>query len=134
MPEPLTAYLRWLLLERALRLAYSDSSSNFDELLKKDKWFSNHDRNIQVLAIEIFKLFHGLSPSILKSIFQVNTNSAYSLRLRNDLYCRNPKTVKYGTETISYLAQKIRSLVRDMIKSSKTLGIFKSKQNKKMEI
>ena len=87
-----------------------------------------------MLAIEIFKLFHGLSPSILKSIFQVNTNSAYSLRLRNDLYCRNPKTVKYGTETVSYLAQKIRSLVPDMIKSSKTLGIFKSKQNKKMEI
>ena len=35
---------------------------SFDELLKKDRSFSNHHRNIQNLAIEIYKLFHGLSP------------------------------------------------------------------------
>ena len=30
----------------ALRLVYSDYSSNFDKLLKKDGLFSIHDRNI----------------------------------------------------------------------------------------
>ena len=37
------------------------------------------------------------------------------------------KTVKYGTETISYLAHKIWSLVPNVIKSSKSLDVFKSK-------
>ena len=96
--------------ERALRLLYSDYSSNFDELLKKDDR-NIYDRNIQTLAIEICNFFHDLSPSIMKSIFQVHTSNPYSLRSRNELYCRNLKTVKYGTETISYLAQQIWPLV-----------------------
>ena len=60
--------------ERALRLVYFDYNSKFDELLKKDGSFSIHDRNIQTLAIEVYKFFHGLSPSIMKNIFQDNTN------------------------------------------------------------
>ena len=66
--------------ERPLRLAYSDYSSNFDDLIKKGGSFSIHDRNIQTLAIEIYKFFHGLPPSIMKNIFQVNTNNPCSLR------------------------------------------------------
>ena len=115
--------------ERALKLGYSDYSSNFDELLKKDGQFSIYDRNIQTLAIELYKFFHGLFPSIMKNIFQVNTNNSCSLRSRNEFYCRNPKTVKYGTEIISYLAPKIRSLVAEIIKRTKT-DIFKNKIRK----
>ena len=37
------------------------------------------------------------------------------------------KTVKNGTETISYLAPEIWSLVPEIIKSSKTLDILKNK-------
>ena len=88
--------------ERALRLVYSDCNSNFDELLKRDGSFSIHDRSIQILAMETYKFFHGVSLSVMKNIFQVKTNNPYSLRSRNELYCRNPKTVKYGTETIFY--------------------------------
>ena len=40
--------------ERALRLVYSDYSSNFDELLKQDGSFSIHDRNIQTLTVKIY--------------------------------------------------------------------------------
>ena len=61
--------------KKSLRLTCFDYSSNFDELIKKDRSFSIHDRNIHTLAIEIYKLFHGLSPSIMKHIFQVNTNN-----------------------------------------------------------
>ena len=112
--------------ERALRLVYSDHVSSFDELLKKDRSFSIHHTNIQSLAIELYKVFHGLSPSIMKIVFHFNTIIPYNLRSRNELYSRNPKAVKYETETLSYLAPKIWSLVPNAIKSSKSLDVFKS--------
>ena len=43
--------------ERALRLVYSDYVSSFDKLLKKARSFSIHHKNIQSLAIEIYKFF-----------------------------------------------------------------------------
>ena len=95
--------------------------------LKKDQSFSIHYNNIHGLAIELYKFFHSLSPSIMKNVFHLNTNIPYNLRSRSELYSRNPKTVKYGTETISYLAPKIWSLVPNAIKSSKSLDVFKSK-------
>ena len=51
--------------ERALRTVYSDYNSSFNELLDKDGSFTIHQRNVQSLAIEIFKYLHGLSPAIL---------------------------------------------------------------------
>ena len=51
---------------RALELVYSDHVSSFDELVKKDRSFSIHHRNIQGLAVELYKFFHGLSLSFMK--------------------------------------------------------------------
>ena len=107
--------------ERALRLVYSDHVSFFDELLKKDRSFFIHHRNIQSLAIEFYKFF-----TVFPQVSWKNTNIPYNLRSRSEFYCRNPKTVKYGTETISYLAPKIWSLAPNAIKSSKSLDVFKS--------
>ena len=113
--------------ERGLRLVYSDHVSSFDKLLKKDRSLSIHHRNIQNLAVELYKLFHGLSPSIVINVFHFNINIPYNLRSRSEFYSRNPDTVKYGTESISYLVPKIWSLVSNAIKSSKSLDVFKSK-------
>ena len=59
--------------------------------------------------------------------FHFNTNIPYNLRSYSELYCRSPKRMKYETETISYLAPKIWSLVPNAIKSSKSLDVLKSK-------
>ena len=60
--------------ERALRTVYSDYNSSFNELLYKDGSFTIHQRNVQSLAIEIYKYLHDLSPAILKSGSQVPEN------------------------------------------------------------
>ena len=50
--------------------------------------------------------------------------------MRNELYARNPKTVRYGTETISFLSPKIWSLIPQNIKDSSSLPCFKKKKKK----
>ena len=116
--------------ERALRTVYSDYNSSFNELLDKDGSFTIHQRNVQSLAIEIYKYLHGLSPAILNEVFKVNETIPYDLRMRNELYARNPKTVRYGTETISFLSPKIWSLIPQNIKDSGCLPCFKKKRSK----
>ena len=73
-------------MKERLILVYSDRASSFDELLKKDRPFSIRHRNIQSLAIELYKFFHGLSPSIMKNVFHFNTNIPYNLTSSSELY------------------------------------------------
>ena len=44
---------------------------------------------------------HDLSPTTLGEFFKVNKTITYDLRISNELYARNPMTVKYGTKTLS---------------------------------
>ena len=48
--------------ERALRIVYNDDHSSFDELLNRNNSFTIHERDVQALAIEMFKVISGLSP------------------------------------------------------------------------
>ena len=49
--------------------------------------------------------------------------------MRNEfINVRNPKTVRYGTETISFLSPNIWSLIPQNIKDSGSLPCFKKKK------
>ena len=89
--------------ERALRTVYSAYNWSFDDLLDKDDTFKIHQKNVQNLAIEIYKYLHGLSPAILSEVFKVNETIPYDL-MRNELYAKNPKIVICGTETTFFLS------------------------------
>ena len=65
--------------ERALQLTYKDHKSSFDDLLQKDNSFTIHHRNLQKLAVEMFKVKNNLSPNFMKDIFLESTNP-YNLR------------------------------------------------------
>ena len=56
--------------EKALKIVYSDYKSTFHKLRDKDAPLSVH-RNVQTLAIEIYKHIHGLSPSIMREVFKI---------------------------------------------------------------
>ena len=47
--------------ERCLRLIYCDKDSSHEELLEKDGTVSIHHRNIQNLAIEMYKVKNKLA-------------------------------------------------------------------------
>ena len=65
--------------ERALRTVYRDYESTFQQLLKQNKSVSMHQRNLQILATEIFKTKNGLNPVIMEDVFNFK-NLAYNFR------------------------------------------------------
>ena len=111
--------------ERALRIVYNDNESSFGELLKKDGSFSIHERNIQALAIEIYKVVNGLSPEIMNDIFSLKESETYSSRF--PFKPRNIISVSYGTETLSFMGPKIWALIPNDLKKVKSLPQFKKK-------
>ena len=82
-------------LVRALSITYNDKSSTFQELLEKDISVSIHHRNIQKLAIEIYKVLHGFSPPILNDIF-VPVSRPYNFRRNDTLERRRVNSVRHG--------------------------------------
>ena len=70
--------------ERALRIAYKDSHSCFESLLKRNNSVSLHQRNLQLLLVEIFKTKENLNPSFMKDIFVERTENC-NLRSENTL-------------------------------------------------
>ena len=78
-----------------------------------------------MLPIEIYKVLNGLSPQIMNEVFQVKSPVPYHLRDKNELYSRNPKTVAYGSESVSFMAPKIWSIVPQELKNSQSLYSFK---------
>ena len=67
-----------MLHEKCLRIIYNDKQSSFTELLNKDSSVSIHIKNIQKLAIEMFKSYKGLSPPIMDNVFKLRTENPYS--------------------------------------------------------
>ena len=114
----------------ALRMIYSDYKSSFCELVEKDETFLIHHKNIQNLAIEIYKFLHNLSPCIMNNIFKVNQTVPYDLRKQNVPQSRNSSSVRYDIETINYIALKICSLAPETIKKCYSLKSFKQKIRK----
>ena len=55
--------------ERALRLVYDDYNTSFEGLLKRDNSVSIHHRNIQKVAIEMYKVINNLCPEFIQSLF-----------------------------------------------------------------
>ena len=79
--------------ERSLRIVYKNNISSFEYLLKNDRSFTIHHRNIQSIAIELFKVKGNLSNSIMYNIFQTRKIN-YNLRSQTDFasICVNTKT------------------------------------------
>ena len=51
--------------QRALRVVYRDYITTFSKLLSKDKSVTIHQRNLQLLATEVFKMKNELIPEIV---------------------------------------------------------------------
>ena len=83
--------------ERCLQIMYLDKQTSFEALLEKDGSVSIHNRNIQILATEMFKIKNDLSPEIITELFEQRNEHHYNLR--NNVHFITPqiRTVYHGS-------------------------------------
>ena len=114
--------------ERCLRIVYNDNiQSNFKQLPEKDNSVSIHERNLQALAIEMFKVYKEQGPEILVDVFPLNSQPVYQMRNHSYFATRPIRTVHYGENSLRYLGQKFWELIPSHIKGAKTVEIFKNR-------
>ena len=112
--------------ERALRIVYQDFQSSFSALLVKDNSFTIHQKNLQLLATDIFQVQMNISPEIKNKIFDFSKNYAYELRCGNCLSRSNIHSTNFGIESIANIAAKICNKILNEIKEACSLTVFKS--------
>ena len=102
--------------ERSIRIVYRDYNSSFKDLLKKDNSVCIHHRNIQSLAIELFKLKENLSNTIMRDIFPTRVLN-YNLRSQTIFFGKTINTTKFGLNLLRYFASKVWSMIPIEIKT-----------------
>jgi hypothetical protein len=109
---------------RALRLVYDDYVSSFEELLRRDKSLMFHHRNIHIVATEIYKAKHDLSPPFMKEIFV--SNSTRETRSGNSLAKPHVNKEKTGVRTLENFGWTIwNTMLPKELKSCTSLDKFK---------
>ena len=112
--------------ERALRIAFQDHNSTFHKLVAKDDSFKIHDRNLQKLLIQIFKVKMNFALEIMNEVFDF-IECRYSLRNELRFKSRKIRTVRYGNETAAFVDSRIWTNIPNELKESTLLNEFKSK-------
>ena len=97
---------------RALRMVHRDETSSFNELLAKDGFATIHHRNLQFLAIEMYKVFNGIAPAFMSNIFRKHLNAdtenifANTRSVPRFYNHHNPNTVNMVLRHLGQLARK----------------------------
>ena len=88
-----------------------------------------HERNLQRLATEMFKIKSNIAPSFMNNVFPGTHNSKH-LRNPPTFQTSNIKSVYNGTETLSFRGPQTWSILPENIKKAQTLSEFRSKVKK----
>ena len=75
---------------------------------------------------EVYKIVNSIASAILNSLFQFRCNTNNILNFQ-EIYTEKRKTVKYGTETVTYRAPFFWVTLHTKYKKAKYLDEFKSK-------
>ena len=110
----------------SLRIVYKESISSIHELLQKDHSFTIHHKNIESLAIELYKIKENLSNEIASSIFPP-TLIKYNLRSQSDFFRNFVNSSKYVLNSIRFSLQRFGKWFQWKWKIWRVLKILKTK-------
>ena len=74
--------------ERVRRLTYKDNENSFQTLLNENNETSVHQRNVQFLMTEIYKVKNNYAPPIMHHLFQFRENT-FSLKNFREIACNS---------------------------------------------
>ena len=112
--------------ERGLRLTDGDETKHFQQILREQNEITIHQRNLQVLMTEVYKIVNGIAPPITNSLFQFRCNTNIIRNFQENI-TENRKTVKYGTETVTYQAPFLWGNLHTKYENANYPDEFKSK-------
>ena len=115
--------------ERCLRLIQQNYASDFEVLLENANEKSVHQKCIELLMTEVYKYLNGLSPDIMSDIFNLRENT-YNLRNVRIFESQNPRTKKFGLDSIAYRAGQFWKNLAGKNRNSASLPIFMEKIKK----
>ena len=90
--------------ERALRILYNDSTSDYNQLLNKSSKASMEVKLLRNLALEIFKTLNHLKSEYMKEIFYKTTNFTHR---HFNIKVNQNNTTKYGNKSLRSLGPHI---------------------------
>ena len=111
---------------RALRITYNNQLTDLKSLLSNHNEITIHQRNLQVLMTEIYKIINHIAPPIMSSLFEIRENT-HNTRYFQVLSNESRRTVNYGLETICYRAPFLWANLPPEYKLANSLNIFKRK-------
>ena len=107
--------------ERALRIVYNDYANSFESLLVKDGSVTIHNRNIQRVALEMYKIRNGLAPDFICDLFVKN-----QMPTRSDFIRPKMRTTAYGKNSFATFGTIVwDKMLPSDIKSLENITAFK---------
>ena len=108
--------------KRCLRLIYCDKNSSYEELLEKGWSASIHHRNVQNLAIKMYKVKNELASMITANVFTAIPKKR--LQSYNGFRLPFVRTVYHAIESVMYLGPQIWDIVTVELKNVQSLNSF----------
>ena len=111
--------------QRSLRLITNDKTSTFEHLLQENNEITTHQRNLQVLMVEVFKIINGFAPPIMEDFFLFSENT-HNIQNFQKISNESKKTVSYGLETVKYRTPLLWINLPEKYKTATSLNSFKT--------
>ena len=111
--------------ERSPRLITNGKTSTFEHLLRANNEITTHQRNLQVLMVEVFKIINGFASPIMVDFFLFRENT-HNIRNIQIIFNESKKTVRYGLETVKYSTPLLWANLPENYKTT-SLKSFKTK-------
>ena len=115
--------------ERPLGVSYKDQKTSYENLLETHNELTIHQRNLQALMTEIYKIVNVVAPSIMNFLFEFRSNK-FNIRNSEVLSTDFRRIAKYGIETITYRAPSLWGKLPSEYKLTTSFEEFKVKIKK----
>ena len=94
------------------------------KLVKPNNEITTHQRNLQVLMVEVFKLINGFAPPIMENFFLFceNTHNFRSFQI----IFNETKKIRYGLEMVKYRTLLLWANLLEKYKPATSLHSFKN--------